>query len=102
MFNFAERVVESVDEDRRVHEILKEERGDIFAWNWDGIRDKIISPGVLDVVGLEIVNYGEVGAVDFLGGNPEDFRVFRFCFGDSFVKFEVGVKFDGGVDLEFG
>ncbi len=40
--------------------------------------------------------------MDFFSGNPEDFRVFRFGFGESFVEFEVGVKVDGGVALELG
>lgn len=94
--------MESADKDRGVHEILKEKRGDIFTGNWDLVGDEIVSSGVLDVVGLEVVDDGEIGAMDFLGGNPEEILVFGFGFGDGFVEFGAGEGVDRWIVVEFG
>ncbi len=94
--------MKSVDKNWGVHEILKEKRGNIFTGNWDFVGDEIVSSCVLDVVGLEVVYDGEIGAVDFFSGNPKDVLFFGFGFGDGFGEFRAGEGVDGGVVLEFG
>jgi hypothetical protein len=102
LLDFVKRIMESIDKDRGVHEILKEKRGNIFTGNWDFVGDEIVSSCVLDVVGLEVVYDGEIGAVDFLCGDPKDVLFFGFGFSDGFGEFRAGEGVDGGVVLEFG
>jgi hypothetical protein len=62
--------------------------------DWDLVGDEGVPSGVLDKIAVEIIDDGEIGAVDFLCGYPED--VFRVGFGLGYGLFEFSIG--GGLD----
>lgn len=83
-------VMKSLDSFVYVEEILLEKWLDIIDWNWDFVSEEIVPPGILDSIATEIIDNGEVRAVNFLSGDPEDIRLIKTGLVNSFD--ELGIR----------
>lgn len=84
--------MKSLDIFMYVKEILFEKWLYVIDWDWDFVSKEIVSPGVLDSIATEIIDNGEVRAMNLFSGYPDNIRLIKTFFVNCFDKLGIWVE----------